>query len=93
MAKKKTVGRPATEKLHASHLRRGDHTPADLREQAALLRKYAADLVGVADQADSEKLEAIAVDGTTKMDRGLGLIRDFLVALKVGLLKSQRHQL
>lgn len=78
-----------TPKLHASLLRRGDMSVAELRTNAKKLNELAAQLTALADNAAQEKVESLRIDGITKLGRGMELVRDFTANVTQSLFKAK----
>ena len=84
MAKKRSEKPP-----HASKLRQGDPTPADLREAADELRKLAGSLIDLAAAIEEAGLRSVHIDGNMKFRNGKKLVSQYIKAVHKGLVDAE----
>lgn len=76
-------------KPHASHLRRGTRTPADLRKEAQVLMAQAAELDNMAAEIEKAGVKRVSIDGDKKFVNGTRLVWEFIGAVSKGMIDAQ----
>lgn len=83
---KKAVKRP-----HAADIRRGTKTREYLLQGVSDLRSVAATLDAIARRMEESGIAEINMDGQTKLDRGVALVREFNLLAKFALMKAENE--
>lgn len=78
--------------MNPAFLRFGEHTLADLQDNVQQLHNFADQLSALIKNASDLGATSIRVDGTTKLDRGFVLIRDFLRGVDMAIVKRKHSR-
>lgn len=76
------------ERKMAHELRFGKRTVVSLKEDVALLRKLLDDLTGALDAATEIGLKELSLDGVTKGDRAISLLKAFVPHVRFAVEKE-----
>lgn len=72
-----TMSKKTTKPVHASEVRQGEFSAAEILKGAQALERLAGALKGSAKSMDLAGLGVVSLDGATKLRRGLELINAF----------------